>query len=175
MALITRLGRLFKADMHAVIDRLEAPDVLLKQAVREMEEAVAAGQRSLAGAEADRKRIGARLAELAQQRERIGGELDLCFEAGNEPLARVLLRRRLHIDRGERVLMQQAEALDADIAARREAVESQRRRLAELRDKAEVFEVAPEPGEDAFATPGQDISDADVELALLAEKRRRAS
>jgi phage shock protein A len=175
MALITRLGRLFKADMHAVIDRLEAPDVLLKQAVREMEEAVAAGQRSLAGAEADRKRIGARLAELAQQRERIGDELDLCFEAGNEPLARVLLRRRLHLDRGERVLMQQAEALDADIAARRESVESQRRRLGELRDKAEVFEVTPETGEDAFATPGQDISDADVELALLAEKRRRAS
>ncbi|HRQ63396.1 MAG TPA: PspA/IM30 family protein [Xanthomonadaceae bacterium] len=175
MALITRLGRLFKADMHAVIDRLEAPDVLLKQAVREMEEAVAAGQRALAGAEADRKRIGARLAELTQQRERIGDELDLCFEAGNEPLARVLLRRRLHIDRGERVLTQQAEALDADIASRRETLESQRRRLGELRDKAEVFEVAPEPGEDAFTTSGQDISDADVELALLAEKRRRAS
>lgn len=175
MALITRLGRLFKADMHSVIDRLEAPDMLLKQAVREMEEAVAAGQRALAGAEAERKRIGARLAELAQQRERIGGELDLCFEAGNEPLARVLLRRRLHIDRGERALNQQAEALDANIAARREAVESQRRRLAELRDKAEVFEVTPEPGEDPFTTPGQDISDADVELALLAEKRRRST
>lgn len=175
MALITRLARLFKADLHAVIDRLEAPDVLLKQAIREMEEAVATGQRVLAGSEADRKRIGARLAELAQQRERIGAELDLCFEASNESLARGLLRRRLHIERGLGALTQQAEVLDADIAARREMVESQRRRLGELRDRAEVFELAPDQDEGVFATPGEDISEADVELALLGEKQRRAS
>ena len=38
MALITRIGRLFSADLNAVLDRIEEPDVLLKQALREMEE-----------------------------------------------------------------------------------------------------------------------------------------
>ena len=38
MALINRISRLFTADMHAVLDRLEEPDVLLKQALREMED-----------------------------------------------------------------------------------------------------------------------------------------
>ena len=38
MALITRLTRLFRADVHAVLDRIEEPDVLLRQAVRDMEE-----------------------------------------------------------------------------------------------------------------------------------------
>ena len=38
MALINRFSRLFTADMHAVLDRIEEPDALLKQAVREMEE-----------------------------------------------------------------------------------------------------------------------------------------
>jgi len=175
MALITRLSRLFKADMHAVIDSLEAPDVLLRQAVRDMEEAVATSQRALAATSAERKRVGARLAELAGQRGRVADELDLCFEAGNDALARMLLRRRLHIERSERQLLQQSEVLDAEFAARREKLESQRRRLAELRDQAEVFEVAPQGGDDAFASPGHDISEADVELALLAEQRRRAS
>lgn len=175
MALITRLSRLFKADMHAVIDHLEAPDILLRQAVRDMEDAVATSQHALAAIAADRKRIGARMAELAGQRGRVAGELDLCFEAGNEALARMLLRRRLHIERSERQLRMQGEALDDDLAVRREKLESQRRRLAELRDQAEVFEVAPEDGDDAFAHPGHDISEADVELALLAEKQRRAS
>jgi phage shock protein A len=175
MALITRLNRLFKADMHAVLDRLEAPDILLRQAVREMEDAVAAGQRTLAAVAADRKRVGTRIAELAVQRERVAEELDLCFEAGNDALARMLLRRRLHIERSERQLRQQGEGLDADLAARRERLEAQRRRLAELRDQAEVLEVTPDAGDDAFAHPGHDISEADVELALLAEKRRRAS
>ncbi len=41
MALITRMTRLFTADLHAVLDRLEEPDVLLKQALREMEDDVA--------------------------------------------------------------------------------------------------------------------------------------
>lgn len=175
MALITRLSRLFKADMHAVIDRLEPPDVLLRQAVREMEDAVATSQRALAAIAADRKRVGARRAELAVQRGRVADELDLCFEAGNDALARMLLRRRLHIERSERQLLLQAEALDADLAARREKLEAQRRRLAELRDQAEVFEITPQGGDDAFTNPGHDISEADVELALLAEQRRRAS
>ena len=41
MALITRVSRLFQADLHAVLDRIEEPEVLLKQAVREMEEELA--------------------------------------------------------------------------------------------------------------------------------------
>ncbi len=41
MALITRVSRLFQADFHAVLDRIEEPDVLLRQAVREMEEELA--------------------------------------------------------------------------------------------------------------------------------------
>ena len=41
MALITRVGRLFRADLHAVLDRVEEPEVLLRQAIREMEEELA--------------------------------------------------------------------------------------------------------------------------------------
>ena len=41
MALINRMSRLFTADVHAVLDRIEEPDVLLKHAVREMEEELA--------------------------------------------------------------------------------------------------------------------------------------
>ena len=41
MALITRVSRLLRADVHAVLDRLEEPDVLLQQAIRDMEEVVA--------------------------------------------------------------------------------------------------------------------------------------
>ena len=41
MALITRVSRLFQADFHAVLDRIEDPEALLRQAVREMEEELA--------------------------------------------------------------------------------------------------------------------------------------
>ena len=41
MALITRVSRLFQADFHAVLDRIEEPEAILRQAVREMEEELA--------------------------------------------------------------------------------------------------------------------------------------
>ena len=40
MALITRISRLFQADFHAVLDRIEEPEQLLKQAIREMEDSL---------------------------------------------------------------------------------------------------------------------------------------
>ena len=38
MALINRVSRLFKADFHAVLDQLEEPEQILKQAIRDMED-----------------------------------------------------------------------------------------------------------------------------------------
>ena len=84
MALINRMSRLFTADVHAVLDRIEEPDVLLKHAVREMEEELARGEqraRVLAHEHETlgerRRKSGAMLAELTSQ-------LDVCFENGNE-------------------------------------------------------------------------------------------
>ena len=41
MVLINRISRLFKADFHAVLDRIEEPEQLLKQAIRDMEDDLA--------------------------------------------------------------------------------------------------------------------------------------
>ena len=47
MVLITRLARLFRADVHAVLDRIEEPLLLLQQAVREMEADLADNEKQL--------------------------------------------------------------------------------------------------------------------------------
>ena len=48
MTLITRLSRLFRADFHAVLDRIEEPETLLRQAIREMEEEIACQEQAMA-------------------------------------------------------------------------------------------------------------------------------
>ena len=40
MRIVTRIIRIFKADIHGVIDQLEDQDLLLKQYLRDMEEAL---------------------------------------------------------------------------------------------------------------------------------------
>ena len=65
MALITRLTRLFRADAHAVLDRMEEPDVVLAQAVREMEEDVGRTSRQLKARDIELQRLRQRASELA--------------------------------------------------------------------------------------------------------------
>jgi phage shock protein A len=47
MTLITRITRLFKADLHGILDGLEEPQEVIKQAIRDMEEDIATQERRL--------------------------------------------------------------------------------------------------------------------------------
>ena len=45
MTLITRITRLVKADLHSILDGLEEPEEVIKQAIRDMEEDIATQER----------------------------------------------------------------------------------------------------------------------------------
>ena len=175
MAFINRLSRLFRADLHAVLDRLEEPELLLRQAIRDMEEEVALRTRQQKARELERRQAAARMAELEQASTKVQGELDLCFKAGNEVLARTLLRRKLENERLATQLAQHQGRLVQAIAEQGAALEEQRRRLEGMRQRAAVFEAQPPadglPGAhtDSFA-----VSEAEVDLALLREKQLRS-
>lgn len=95
MALITRLSRLFRADIHAVLDHMEEPDVLLRQAVREMEESLENSAREIALLQRELTRLEKHCTALADQLEKLDSEIAVCFDSGNENLARTFIRRRL--------------------------------------------------------------------------------
>ena len=170
MALINRMSRLFTADLHAVLDRMEEPDVLLKHAVREMEEELAREeQRSRvleheSGSLAERqKNAQALLAELGEQ-------LDVCFASGNDALCRKVLKRRIETERLARHVAEQRAALDKELIALRAALDEQRDALDVMRQKADLLTAttAGDPG-------GGDasVSDAEVEVAFLRERQKR--
>lgn len=174
MALIDRVTRLFRADLHAVIDRIEEPEVLLRQALREMEEELVHTAARLKATQLERDQLQRRAREIEQSLAGIGGELDLCFAADNEPLVRTLLRRRLE---GERLLqaLRQREATCARRLADESTRQAERQRdLEQLRQRAALFQ--PEDrGADGAPRFGDDlnVSEADVDLALLREREAR--
>ena len=57
MSLITRLAQLIKADSHHLIDQVELPDVMLKQALREMEASLEQVRRDLQIIACERQKI----------------------------------------------------------------------------------------------------------------------
>ena len=177
MALITRLTRLFRADAHAVLDRMEEPDVVLAQAVREMEEDVAAASRQLKARELELGRLRQRAADLVASVSAIAGELDLCFAAGNEALVRTLLRRRLEGERLAKHLEQRIGTLVRENDERRAALVERERKLDAMRQKAQLFAAEPRRDESEPACWRGDevaVSEADVDLALLRERQQRS-
>ena len=172
MAIISRVSRLLRADLHAVLDHLEEPDVLLRQAVREMEEALAADEARLKRMTHERSLLVRRRRELEEALAGIDAELDLCFEADEEDLARALCRRQLETTRLLEVVVRRHDALDRDRQALEERCREQQLRFESARQKAELFAAESDTGGDDNAA-GAGVSVDDVEVAFLREKRKR--
>jgi phage shock protein A len=99
MALINRISRLFKADFHAVLDQIEEPETLLKQAVRDMEDDLASTAQRIKLCAHDQDALQHRKAELEGSVAEIGSQLDLCFDSGKDDLAKSLVRKKLEAER----------------------------------------------------------------------------
>lgn len=179
MALINRVSQLFRADFNAVLDRIEEPEQLLKQAVRDMEDELAASERRVAACLREQEILEMRRKEVAASADELDAELDLCFDAGKDDLARGIVRRKLEARR-------LANRLNARLSENERFLEAERRQLEEnsatldgLRQKAELFVHSPpkksEADSDSFARMSRDIriAEDEVEIAFLREKSAR--
>lgn len=173
MALITRLGNLFAADMHAVLDKLEEPEQVLRQAIREMEAEIADAQRQAKHKHDEVARLVRQREETRTRVDAMDVELDLCFSAGQDDLARSLIRRKLAAE----YLLSQFEVmlaqLSEELAWLQSSLSEQRQKLSEIHQKAQVFEVTSTSNRlsSCMQVP---LIDADaVEVAFLREKHRR--
>lgn len=178
MALITRVSRLFRADLHAVLDRVEEPEVLLRQAVREMDAALGEDRRRAKLIEHERGQLAVRESEAGSALSRIADELDVCFEAGQEDLARALVKKRLEHERSRDGLARRRAGLEETLSGLRERIEENQARLDGMREKVELL-----AEEDTFDSGGAasdvgasaaGVSAEEIEIAFLGEKRARS-
>jgi phage shock protein A len=174
--MITRLIRLFRADVNAVLDRFEEPIALLRQAILDMEEAVGNGEQRLQALAREQADTDAREAQLRQMLPAFEEELDFCFASGKDELARALVKRSLEAAHLADVLKRRSEALNAQIAALEARLRQNNDDLQRIRQKAEIL---GEAGDDRRFDDWSDPADSPlpqdaIEIAFLREKQRRA-
>jgi phage shock protein A len=175
MALIARVSRLFKADLHAVLDRLEEPVSLLKQSIREMEEALAARERDIEGLRAKRLTLDKCVRNAHALTAELDRQLDLCFAGANEELARKLVRRKLRSEKTGAAARERLEAVRDRLSDAEAALERERDALEHMRQKVDCFATpGPELHRDATGEP-LDVADDEVEVAYLRERQRRVT
>lgn len=176
MALIKRISRLFAADMHAVLDQLEEPESVLKQAIREMDEELARQEHRSKWLEKEIDATAARLSALAESTADLDGKLDTCFEHGNEALARKLTRRKLETRKLADRLVKKHAALREELTENAATIITNRGQLDSLRQKAELLATErPDHGQTIGDEPICGIDDDEVEIAFLREKQARAA
>ena len=179
MALINRVARLFKADFHAVLDHMEEPEQMLRQAIRDMEEELAALEQRLAAALLEQGSLCQRETELNTAVDEFDDKLDFCFDSGKDDLARSLVRRKLEAGQALKHVRARLEASEDHVAGQKKELDENRGQLEALRQKAEILfsgrPAAASAVEDRALKPGESsVTDADVEIAFLREKSQRS-
>ena len=187
MTMLKRFTQLFKADVHALLDQLEEPEALLKQALREMEEEHRKTLIQVRMLEQENARNSKRRDELKDIVSGIAGQLDLCFEADNIDLARNLIRRKLENQRLIELLQIQSSKQTDELQHLNGLITEQQQKLQAIRQKAEVYvsykderssagHASVLASDDCIAgfSAGQRVSEQDIEVALLEEKKRRS-
>ena len=172
MAIINRMSRLFTADVHAVLDRIEEPDVLLKHSVREMAEELARTEQRVRALEVERDTLADRHRKVQAVVAELGEQLDVCFTDGKDELARKVVKRRLETERLERHVTERRAAVDKELTARRASLDEQRDKLDVMRQKAELLTTSPSGGDEWGKTEFA-VGDAEVEVAFLRERQKR--
>ncbi|MBI3327431.1 MAG: PspA/IM30 family protein [Nitrospinae bacterium] len=179
MTLIQRMTRLFKADLHGVLDCLEEPEEVVKQTIRDMEEALTNKEQTLTELHAALQRLAADETAVTRAAQEIEHRIDLCFQAGNEVLAKHFIRQRLETERRAKQLARAVEEIQARRVALEHTIAEQREQLAAVVQQLNMFTETRQrqAGATSAFVPGQGgavITDDDVEVAFLEEKRRRA-
>jgi len=187
MALINRLSRLFKADFHAVLDQIEEPEQLLKQAIRDMEDDLAEAAQRIALCAHDQQALLVQKDDLVNAIKEFDAQLDLCFESGKDDLAKSLIKRKLEAERLLKHLQSKHAANEVSLEEQRAILDENRVTLDGLRQKAELFaRRTPSRPESAAAfgdvtwtaggvPGGLNVGDDEVEIAYLHEKNLRSA
>ncbi len=178
MALINRITKLFQADMHAVLDHIEEPELLLKQAIREMREDLLKDEQQISNIEAEQVKIIATEAKLKKFMAGVKQELDLCFESKKHELARSLIKRRLETERFCEQLADKRKGMQQRLVELKVRYEENFMQLESMQQKADLLIAEVAPGSEgiyrSWEMPQTTVSADDIEIAFLNEQQRRA-
>ena len=174
MALVTRLSRLFQADFHAVLDRIEEPDLQLRQAVREMQLALDQDQQRLKLLQHEAAQLAKTNSDVEVKLRKFDEELDICLAAKKDDLARDLIRRKLAAEKHSQALTAQAQTVAAQIETLERQLDEQEQQLASMKQKLDLLVTDDALSQAGTTIQGDAIRSEEIEIALLREKERRA-
>ncbi|MFM8333665.1 MAG: PspA/IM30 family protein [Candidatus Methylumidiphilus sp.] len=189
-----RINDVLSANLNDLIDRVEDPDRMIKQIIREMEENILRARESVVEAIASEKKLQKELEANRQQAADWLGKAEAALRAGHEDLARSALARKKEHDDIVRALepawgsanatsdrlKNQLRALEAKLeeARRKRGMLVARQRAAEAREQLGRTQTRFDDGYAAgvqFDRMADRVADMEARSAALDELERESS
>ena len=174
MSIATRFVRLWKADLHGVMESIEDKDLLLKQCLREMQDELESREAALNTLVKIKEKAGQEQKNLQQENTKVEKDLEAAVGMAKDDIARFLIKKRLLLSRHLQELASHIQGLEQDIVNAREAAAVHRSQYEQIQLRAaEFFRSADNKEWDQVfseiipATTLQEPSDEEVELELL--------
>ncbi len=167
MGLFSRISDIISANLNDMVEGLENPEKMLKQAVREMETTIEQAKQSTARTMADEKMIAKELQNNRQDATVWASRAETAVGDGNDELARKAIARKQEHQKlvaaledqlaeaheATKMLRRQLQGMQAKLAEakRRLNTLTARKRVADVRAKATAISKNASPNLDAFA------------------------
>ncbi len=172
MNILTRVSRLFKADIHGILDNLEQPEIILQQSVRDMQNEIDKAEVTIS--ELD-KQLGKREQQhqsLNTQIKELQDQLQFCLRENNESLAKSVIRKKLQTNLSLKELSRQLANITEAKKTKIGETNERKEKLQTIRDKLVLFTEKTEFNECSLSPElNSSITQDDVELAFLYEKQ----
>ena len=99
-SMATRVGRIISGSANALIDAVEnlAPEVVMEQAVREVDEAIDEVRAALGRSAANKHLAANRLMEENRKHEELGANIEVAVKEGRDDLAEAAIARQFDIE-----------------------------------------------------------------------------
>ena len=160
--------------MNAVLDQIEEPELLLKQAIREMEETLSNNERQIKLLDLEQQQRVSKETEIKQSLAEIERQLKLCFESNKDELARSFIKRKLETNQylnsfTKKILhsSQTTNQLKAQLTEHQSQLNS-------MRQKADIFKTdnTINNTDIHWNIHSPSVQDEDVDVAFLYEKQK---
>jgi len=176
---MTRLLRLWKADIHGVMDKIEDQGLLLQQHLREMEKSLQHKEAQIKQLAESKRQIHVELTAGTQEYERLESDLELALRKGKDTIAKHLIRKKMVQQKHTEKLQRQHNALAEEQKQLSQLLEEQRLQHEIFKVKAGNFALRRNrvPGYHTYTRRGpaagaNSIEEHEIEIELIRRKEQ---
>lgn len=181
MGIMTRIARLWKADIHGVMDQLEDQGLLVRQYLREMESSLQEKETRLQHISQTDRRLKGDLDGRNAEIDKIEQDLALALRKDKDQIAKLLIRKERLQQKHCECLVKRREDIEEERHYLAQVLEEQRLRYETMKVKAESFfsraENTIETDSDRLFGNLDNcrVDDEEIELELLRRKEKLQS